>query len=223
MDFHAGFDNTINMLGIAIIGGEGPPPQALKKIACQAGILVAVDSGLIAAEEAGLKPDWIVGDMDSLAGEAGGLARLDKYPPDRVIRHPPDKDRTDTELALNLLRDKGYDEIWLAGGGGGRTDHIFAILALFERESPPDRWFTANEEIRCLNEGKTLNAELPPDSLVSVFPLGSGPWQAESSGLKWPLNGLIWERGSFGLSNVAVDGFFEIRSVQGRFLVCMSL
>jgi thiamine pyrophosphokinase len=146
-------------------------------------------------------------------------ARLEKYPPERVIRYPAEKDFTDTELAIALLREKGCDEIWLAGGGGGRTDHLFAIRSLFERVEPPDRWFTANEEIRCLREGRTLNAELPPASLVSVFPLGAGPWEAESSGLKWPLDGLSWERGGLGLSNVATEGPFRIRSVQGHFMV----
>ena len=214
------------MLGIAIIGGEGPPPELLKEIAC-AELIVAADSGLIAAEEAGLAPDWIVGDMDSLASARGAspdqLGRLEKYPPDRVLRYPVDKDHTDTELALFLLKEKGCDEIWIAGGGGGRTDHIFGIYALFERQDPPDRWFTRNEEIRCLKEGKTLTARLPPGSFISVFPLGAGPWEAESSGLKWPLDGLAWKRGDIALSNVAIDGPFEIRSVRGRFLVFLVL
>ena len=226
------------MRGIVITGGEGPAPDGLREIARGADLLAAADSGLAAAEEAGLSPDWVLGDMDSLDDPA----RLGKYPPERVIRYPSEKDFTDTELAIALLREKGCDEIWLAGGGGGRTDHLFAIFSLFEREpsaertsvsvastmrgsppalppEPPDRWFTANEEIRCLKEGRALDAALPPGSLVSVFPLGAGPWAAESSGLKWPLDGLAWERGGFGLSNVAVEGAFRIRSIQGRFMV----
>ena len=200
--------------GIALIGGDGPASGALREIARQADLLAAADSGLIAAEAAGLKPDWILGDMDSLDDPR----RLEKYPPDRVLRYPPEKDSTDTELAVALLREKGCDEIWLAGGGGGRTDHLLAICALFERDPPPDRWFTANEEIRCLKEGSTLNVSLPPGSRLSLLPLCSGPWEAESSGLKWPLDGLTWKKGGIGLSNMAVDRHFEIRSKKGRFL-----
>ena len=207
------------MRGIAFLGGEGPGPEALKIITSGADLLAAADSGLAAAEEAGLMPDWIVGDMDSLDKPA----RLEKYPPQRVIRYPHDKDFTDTELALSLLREKGCDEIWLSGGGGGRTDHLFAIRSLFERDVPPDRWFTANEEIRCLIEGRVLSAALPLKSRVSVFPLGAGPWAAESSGLKWPLKGLVWDRGSFGLSNVAEEGTLEIRSIRGRFMVMWTI
>ena len=207
--------------GVMFIGGLGPAPDALRKIAGGADILVAADSGLIAAEEAGLTPDWVLGDMDSLGtvGRPEDLKRLEMYPPERVLRYPPDKDYTDTELAFNLLLEKGCDEIWIAGGGGGRTDHLFGVRALFERQNPPDRWFPGNEEIRCLKEGKTLNAAVPPGSLVSVFPLAGGPWEAESAGLKWPLNGLVWKIGDFGLSNAAEHGFFEIRSLKGRFMV----
>ena len=213
------------MLGIAFIGGEGPNPETIKEIARDADLLVAADCGLIACEEAGLAPDWIVGDMDSVAGEAGPARppRLEKYPPERVIRYPRDKDHTDTELAINLLREKGCGEIWLSGGGGGRTDHLFAVRSLFERENPPQRWFTHNEEIRCLGEGCSLRESRVRGSLVSVFPLGTGQWAAESSSLKWPLDGLTWERGSFGLSNEVMDSPFEIRSVRGRFMVIMPM
>ena len=233
-----------HMLGIAIIGGDGPSPQALREIASGADILVAADSGLIAAERAGLTAHWVVGDMDSLEGSlvspenlpSGNVSPLgsnllEKYPPERIIRYPPDKDYTDTELALMLLREKGCSQLWLAGGGGGRVDHLFAIRSLFERQDSPDRWFTNNEDIHCLREGTTLNVRLPPGQKhtgslpsalgVSVFPLGSGPWQAESFGLKWPLNGLNWETGGggLGLSNIAENGAFEIRSIRGRFMV----
>jgi len=58
---------------------------------------------------------------------------------------------------------------------------------------------------------------------VSVFPLGGGPWEAESTGLKWPLNGISWNRGFFGLSNEAPEGAFTIRVKQGRFMVMICL
>jgi len=206
-------------------------------MARSADIIAAVDSGLIAAENACLAPDWVLGDMDSLVGEANpaceaspvgeanpqGLHRLEKYPAERVLRYPSDKDYSDTELALDLLGEKGCDEIWLAGGGGGRTDHLLAIYSLFERDFPPAAWFTANEEIFCLREGKTLALSKAPSSRISVFPLGEGPWEAASAGLKWPLQGLPWKRGFYGLSNEAVDGAFEIRSLHGRFLVLIAV
>jgi thiamine pyrophosphokinase len=212
----AGKREACRLRGIAFIGGEGPPPEACRRLAQEADLILAADSGLVAAENAGLRPGWIVGDMDSLDDPA----RLEKYPPGRVRRFNADKDLTDTELALDCLWEQGCDEVWLSGGGGGRTDHLFAIRALFERDRPPDRWVTGHEDIRCLEAGKVLGLSgLPPGSMVSVFPLSTGPWEAESSGLKWPLTGVAWNRGAFGVSNEATDGAFQLTAIRGRFMV----
>jgi thiamine pyrophosphokinase len=212
------------MRGIAFIGGEGPLPSRGRTLAAGADLLVAADSGLIAAENAGLRPHWVIGDMDSLDDPA----RLEKYPPDRVLHYPRDKDDTDTEMALRLLWDQGCGETWLAGGGGGRTDHLLAIRSLFEREKSPDRWFTAHEDAFCLQAGDVFSPLFDPKEqeervggCISVFPLGAGPWEAESRGLKWPLGGLPWNRGFFGVSNTAPSGEFEIRALRGRRLVML--
>jgi len=214
--------------GIIFTGGEGPDPRILKRILeeCVAeALLVAADSGLILAEEAGFRPDWIVGDMDSLRGSFRGEDRLHSYPPEKVIRHAADKDYTDTELALALLRENGCDEAWIIGGGGGRIDHLFGIRHLFEREKFPHRWITAAEDIYCLdsdaaNNSLTIN-HLKQGGVVSVFSLGNGPWKAESKGLKWPLTNVQWERGMYGLSNVAIEEEIEITAKQGRFMVIL--
>jgi thiamine pyrophosphokinase len=215
-------------LGIVFTGGEGPGPENCRVLleearASGAAIrIAAADSGLLPAKAAGILPDWIIGDMDSLPDAAKHLAGL---PPGTVIRHPPDKDYTDTELAVSLLREQGCRPIWIVGGGGGRIDHLFAIRSLFERPNPPERWLSASADIRCLDAedaacSPALNfAAAGP---VSVFPLGDGPWDAESSGLRWPLTGLHWERGFFGVSNEAPEGRFSITAKQGRFMAVLS-
>jgi thiamine pyrophosphokinase len=205
------------MRGIAFIGGEGPDETVCRRIAQAANLVAAADSGLLAAEKAGISPDWIIGDMDSLADPG----RLDAYPPERVIRYPHEKDFTDTELALKLLWEQGCDEVWLAGGGGGRTDHLLAIRSLFERDPSPDRWITKTEDIRRLHPGEQWAGEVLKG--ISVFPLGIGPWKAESSGLKWSLDSLVWDRGFFGISNEAPKGRFSINAIRGSFLILTPL
>ena len=211
------------MLGIIFTGGESPPAQVARRVVDQAGrpLLIAADSGLKVVESAGLRAGWIIGDMDSL----DDASKLSEYPPQRVIRHVHDKDSTDTELAFSLAIDKGCDVIWLIGGGGGRMDHIFGIRCLFERERFPIRWITDREDIRCIDAAgpDELDCRFEKNSVVSVFPLGDGCWKAKSSGLKWPLDGVLWNRGFFGLSNVAVDGNFSIKAESGRFMVILPL
>jgi thiamine pyrophosphokinase len=210
--------------GIAFIGGEGPPPELCRSILAEASLgggtlSAAADSGLLAAEAAGLRPDWVLGDMDSL----GDLSRLDSYPPERVLRYETEKDYTDTELALRLLWEQGCDEVWILGGGGGRLDHLLALRSLFERDPCPSRWVTGKEDLYCLGALAEFSPALRPGALVSVFPLGEGPWEAESAGLRWPLGGLPWDRGWFGLSNVVEGCSANIRVRRGRFLVVLPL
>jgi len=228
-----------NQLGIVFTGGEGPQPETLKRLlddrVGEGALLVAADSGLLLAEAAGFRPDWIIGDMDSLDSDSPdgdslpSDSRLHSYPADKVIRHPANKDYTDTELALALLWEQGCTEAWIAGGGGGRIDHLFGIRDLFERDRFPRRWITADEDIYCIDGDATgstaafgsLTMAVEQGCVVSVFLLGSGLWKAESKGLKWPLNNVHWERGLYGLSNVAMASEITINALQGRFMVIL--
>lgn len=204
------------MKGVAFIGGEGPDAAVCRALAQGAGVIAAADCGLALAENAGLRPHWVIGDMDSLDGAA---ARLAAYPPGRVLRYPAEKDWTDTELALGLLWEKGCDTATLVGGGGGRTAHLLAIAALFERERRPDRWRTAHEDIFSLED--ELRLETAPGALISVFPVGEGPWEAASVHLRWDLAGVAWRRGFFGISNRCEATEVRLTARKGRFLVVL--
>jgi thiamine pyrophosphokinase len=227
-------ENDAVYLGLLFTGGEGPHPSLAAGIVQEAAALpgvktisAAADSGLLLAEAAGVKSDWITGDMDSLGAEA---VRLDAYESEKILRHPKDKDFTDTELAFFLLREKGCGIIWIIGGGGGRLDQLFGIRSLFEREDPPERWITAAEDIYCIEaESKrripgTLKKQFGATVFpVSLFPLGTGPWEAESAGLKWYLSGLNWARDFIAISNAASEGNFTITAKRGRFMVMVPL
>lgn len=202
---------------VVFIGGNGPQANLCKPFLKKKDLVIAADSGLIRCEQFGLKPDWIVGDMDSLED----LSRLSAYPNHCILRYPVDKDYTDTELALNLAWEQGCTDITLIGGGGGRTDHLLAITALFDRPQAPNRWCTETELVSLVTE--TIELSVPPQTLVSVFPAGNGPWQAESSGLQWPLDGLYWSRGFFGLSNRVTETPFSITTKAGKFIVFIPL
>jgi thiamine pyrophosphokinase len=205
-------------IGLAVTGGDAPSASLCRKIAEHADIIAAADSGLLRAEDAGLTPDFIIGDMDSLGDES----RLLKYDEKIIRRYPRDKDYTDTELVFEALCDKQCDEVWLAGGGGGRLDHLFGIRTMFERERCPSRWYTADASVFIIEGGTTncrLARSLPCGSIVSVFTLGGGDWKAASGGLKWELDSVRWSRGFFGLSNVTCEDSFFITAESGRFMI----
>ncbi|MFQ3548034.1 MAG: thiamine diphosphokinase [Termitinemataceae bacterium] len=201
------------MEAVIFIGGDGPEPHLISHFLKNKDLVIAADSGLLLARQFSIPVDWVVGDMDSLSEPS----LLEDFPPDRVLRYAVDKDYTDTELALQLAWKLGCSFCTLVGGGGGRTDHLLALAALFDRKPAPDRWITASDVL--LRIDSTVELYLVHHSLVSIFPVGLGPWKAASTGLQWPLDAVQWERGTFGLSNRTTATPCTIRVESGTFLV----
>lgn len=203
--------------GLVITGGSGPPATVLREWSRGVGRIVAADSGLEHALAAGIEPDMVVGDMDSLR-DRGLLAQ---FPPERVRAFEQDKDDTDTEIALELLFSNGYDDVVLAGGGGGRLDHLVGILAIFERDHHPTVWITDSNEVTAVDH--RLERRGMRGHVVSFFPAGSETCRMRSSGLQWPLDDLEWRHGDVGISNRVVDDVLRVEMLSGRLIMVQSL
>lgn len=88
--------------------------------------VIAADGGYRYLLEAGIKPDLLVGDFDSL-----------DYVPENVeiFRFPSEKDDTDMGLAIHKGIELGYGNFVLYAGSGSRADHFFANIQLLHRFS----------------------------------------------------------------------------------------
>lgn len=83
---------------------------------------IGVDAGALCILDAGLPLKFAIGDFDSM----DDLSCLDCP----IERHPVMKDETDSELAIRLAYERGYECVILYGGLSGRLDHTFANLRL---------------------------------------------------------------------------------------------
>ena len=88
--------------------------------------VIAVDRGLNAAWALGIVPDVIVGDFDS----ADPAALADFRRREHIVWevHQPEKDDTDTELAIKRAAAMGAGYIVLLGATGGRLDHLLGNI-----------------------------------------------------------------------------------------------
>ena len=94
-------------------------------------LLIAADSGYENAKTLGVSPTVLLGDFDSLGEE-----KLKKIPNGiEILRVPAEKDRTDTQLAVDVALVRGAGEIVIIGGLAGRLDHSLSNLAILERLS----------------------------------------------------------------------------------------
>ena len=81
--------------------------------------LIAADAGLRNAALLSVKPNLVMGDMDSLGSDEV---------PEGSILFPVRKDDTDLMLAVKRGIELGYREFMLYGALGGRLDHTFAAF-----------------------------------------------------------------------------------------------
>jgi thiamine pyrophosphokinase len=153
-------------------------------------ILLAVGGSPVAPSR--LTADHLVGDLDSAdpelvaMAEAGGTV---------VHRHLADKDATDLELALDLIRCEvapatGLDRLLVVGSGGGRLDHLLAdLLAL---ASP----LTAGLRVAARLGPATATVVRPSQpallhgavgDLLSLLPMHGPVAGVTTTGVRWPL------------------------------------
>ena len=82
-------------------------------------LVIAADGGLKTTEKFNIKPNYIVGDFDSLGYVPEGS---------NIIKHPVMKNETDTILAVDVGFNDGYKEFIIYGCLGGRLDQTVASL-----------------------------------------------------------------------------------------------
>jgi len=109
-------------------GGElGPPERLRAALAEQPAAVICADGGARHLTAVGGAPVLIIGDLDSLDGPTQERCRQQGC---RIVRHPGQKDETDTELALQEAFALDPAEIWIWGALGGRVDHALANISL---------------------------------------------------------------------------------------------
>jgi thiamine pyrophosphokinase len=163
--------------------------------------VIAADSGYDHAIALGHRVDVLVGDLDSISqhglahAETGGV---------EIRRHPPAKDATDLELAVDAAIHRGASAIDIYGGEGGRLDHLLGVAAGLTHNRWKDdvvTWHTEHATVRPLIDGGHLHVDSPIGTTVSLIVV-SDSVGVTTQGLRWHLAGEDLVRGtSRGLSN----------------------
>ena len=176
-------------------------------------IIIAVDGGLMYLEDAGIEPDIILGDFDSLGYTPNGQC---------VIEHLPEKDDTDTMLAIKLGVEKGYKEFVLYGVLGKRLDHTIANLMIVNYLSDNGCKCTIVDEgviIRNVFDGK-LVLESKESGVFSVFTLKDKAEGISIRGAKYEVENVAFTNSiPLGISNEFVGSEVVIEVKDGQLIV----
>ncbi|HEX2911967.1 MAG TPA: thiamine diphosphokinase [Chloroflexia bacterium] len=185
--------------------------------------LICADSGAEAALAWGLRPDYLVGDMDSISPAT--LAELSAYPATKVIRLPAEKDETDLEIALYTALDLGATDITILGGLGGRLDHTLGNLYLLAAPRLAEgqvrvKILAEDSEIYLLRGGETLELSGEPGNILSLIPFSAEARGIRTEGLYYPLRSETLLLGpTRGVSNVFTAPVATVSFDQGLLLV----
>jgi len=125
-------------------------------------LVIAADGGYRVLTEAGIHPDLVIGDFDSL----GAVPQEDQ-----VITLPTVKDVTDTWAAIELGKERGYRRFFLYGCTGGRFEHTVANMqtaAALAQDGMECRIFDKSQIITALSGG-TMTFGAEHTGFLSVF------------------------------------------------------
>jgi thiamine pyrophosphokinase len=189
--------------------------------------ILAADGGAARCLAAGVRPDVVIGDLDSLMPDT--CARLAELGIP-IEEAPDDKDESDLELCLRQALEDDAVRITILGAlGVHRPEHSIANLLLLADPRLDGR------EVSLIGHGARIfrigSATGPGHAVivgeagdfVSLFPIGGDVGGVVTEGLRFPLRDEALPVGpSRGLSNELDGSTASITSRRGRLLVVHS-
>ncbi len=175
-------------------------------------LVIAADGGCRHLAAAGMVPDLVVGDLDSVKTLPAGVP---------VHRHPVRKDDTDTALALQIGLSRGYRSFVIFGALGGREDHTFAnycLLLYLKQQGAEGIIRSEDTDIRMLcNQRISLKGQAGDG--LSVFAFTAEARGVTLDGVSYPLtNACLTSAVPLGISNVFVCDRADVAVEDGALL-----
>jgi len=177
---------------IVLVGAGDVSADDIKVARRYGSKVVAADGGASHCVAAGIVPDAVIGDLDSLPG-----AVREVVPEDRIHRIP-EQETTDFD---KCLRSVAAPLVLAVGFAGPRLDHMLAAFNALVRRADTPAVVVAPSDL-VFHAPPRLALDLAAGERLSLFPLASV--SGRSRGLLWPIDGLaLAPSRRIGTSNVA--------------------
>ena len=182
-------------------------------------LIIAADGGIRHVYAHGLRPDLVVGDMDSAPHDLLARAEHDGA---CIVRHSIDKDETDLELALLAAAARDCDPIRVMGAVGNRLDQTLGnvyLLALPDLRGRDTRLIDGQQSAWVVQPGVHAITGEPGDTL-SLIPIAGEVTDICTEGLRFPLRReTLYFGPARGMSNVLIAPQASISFAEGLLLV----
>ncbi len=178
-------------------------------------LIIAADAGYKHLEWLGVSPDIILGDFDS----------IENIPThDNVIKFPPEKDYTDTELALLEGIKQGYSKFIICGAlGGKRIEHTLANISLASSYAEKGYEITLTDGTNMVSalHNRDMEFNSSYSGFVSVFPFNGKAIGVSETGLKYSLTDAVLDSSNptLGVSNEFIGQPSKISVKDGTIII----
>ena len=180
--------------------------------------IIAVDKGLEILDECKIEPNYIIGDFDSV-----NTRIVNRYNNANIIKLNPEKDFTDTHMAIKLALEIKSSYIVILGAIGTRIDHTIAnIHVLKECMERKIMCEIINENNKIMLINKSWYIDLDKKyKYVSLIPLTTNVTGVTLKGFKYLLKNATLTIGeSVGVSNEQIEKKATIELKEG-ILICI--
>lgn len=180
--------------------------------------IICADGGTRHALALEIKPNLIIGDMDST--EKSQLQKL-KAEGVEIERFPRDKNETDLELAINRAVEMNPNQLIIVAALGGRLDQTLANIALLADSLHASRDIRLDDGVEEIFFCRT-QAQIHGRSgdIVSLIPWGSSVAGIQTQNLKWPLKDeTLYPDKTRGVSNELIAGSASVQIRSGLLLI----
>ena len=183
-------------------------------------LTIAADGGARNCINMRIVPDLIIGDMDSITIKLMENLKMNSKTI-KFINTSPEKDESDTQLALDFAINAGVKQVLVVGAIGGRIDHSLAnliLLAAPNYNNADVRIITENSEIFMVKKSCSINGTI--GKKISIFSLTPFTYFESTSGLKYRLkNERLYFSPVRGLSNEFIKTTAKISIGKGEILL----
>ena len=176
-------------------------------------LIVAVDSGTEQAYKLFLKPNLIIGDLDSIDEKTVKRAEKDEV---QILKYETNKNETDFELALKHVIGEEIKDITIIGGEYGEIDHLFGVLTVIIsfQEDQQILWIHKDQSVLIPNTKKIAIGNNVEFSILPFTNLKN----LNISGAQWNLDNENIEFGkSVTLRNISIDNDIVVSVDDGKF------
>ena len=207
------------MRAAIFLNGSPDSESLIQATASRADLVVAADGGARHALAAGIVPDLVVGDMDSL-GE-GFLQEIGRRG-SSLQRHPVRKDKMDGHLAVLAAGERGTTEADFLCATGGKPGAFFAVphILLTAERIGLRSTLVADWGRMFVTEDRSRVVEGAAHDSVSIFPFSGLATGVTLEGMSYPLENADLEPGeTLGFHNELVGTKATVRVERGVLLV----